>query len=365
MSCTPSTNACQPRPFHLFQTCDGGSSVVGCAKNDWEVETKDGKTRVKLDCGYVLEFDEAHSEIVIISPCGKRTCIWGDPHVDVDNIAGQRGHDFGFYGTSTFQLKDGTKITINTEPWKNNPSTTLAENVVVTKGDKSLVVSGLSQNNYNGSTRTGDFKIVVGMNGRELDKAVWDGGFTAIEADGGQWIDSRTGRIVTQADADKSRDTSGNGSSASLAEQLRIAQKCQPETSKKEGYCFTWLEALAAAFGNVLTKQVDKINWIYQNLNACYAVKKGCELSPEDYAKYCDAYKGMTGKDVSGWTSKEVDGKTVWSPSDDAAAEADKGQIYWQQVLTGASQQFTISAQTGMTVQNAISQGMQTVARTN
>ena len=345
MTCSSIGHACVPRRFDLFQPCDPAPIKPGCPTDAWKVSNDSTLTRIKLDNGYSLELDSASSKVVVLTPEGRRLLIGeNDPQ---GRLTPAPAGSLDFSNTTTFQLRDGTRITLNADR---------PDNIVVTKDDKALIVNGLGQAN-----RKEPLEIIRGTNGKALDDAVWDGRTKAYEAANGAWLREPGGQVWTQATLDNRVFPAVEVDTATLDEQRALIKPCPPPS--KAGYCFTWLEALAAAFGNVLTKQVDKINWIYQNLNACYAVKKGCELSPEDYARYCDAYKGMTGKDVSGWTSKEVDGKTVWSPSDDAAAEADKGQIYWQQVLTGASQQFTISAQTGMTVQNAISQGMQTVAR--
>ncbi len=59
-----------------------------------------------------LEIDERNSEMTIFNETtGESTRIWADPHVDVNG-----DHKFDFYGTTTFELANGTKITINTEP---------------------------------------------------------------------------------------------------------------------------------------------------------------------------------------------------------------------------------------------------------
>lgn len=77
---------------------------------------------------------------------GETTNIWGDPHVSIDGK-----HAFDFWGTTTFKLEDGTKVTIETVDAGNNM--TLASKVNITNGDYGVQISGVD-------TRTvGDLKI--------------------------------------------------------------------------------------------------------------------------------------------------------------------------------------------------------------
>lgn len=150
---------------------------------------QDGKCSVDLGDGYTMQINEQNSEIVIRDADGNATRIWGDPHVHVN---GQ--HIGDFYGTTTFELKNGTKITINTEPWGNNPNAYVASQVVVTRGSQALVIDGVSQNQF------GDVKVTMGGNGYALDAAHDDGLVVNERADGKGWISSLTGQAVTQAD---------------------------------------------------------------------------------------------------------------------------------------------------------------------
>lgn len=77
---------------------------------------------------------------------GENYNIWGDPHVNID---GQ--HAFDFWGTTTFALEDGTKVTIETVPAGNGM--TLASKVAITSGDYGVEISGVDTN------QVGDLKI--------------------------------------------------------------------------------------------------------------------------------------------------------------------------------------------------------------
>ncbi len=170
--------------------------------------TGQNTAKVDLGDGYHLEIDERSSQMTIVNEeTGQSTRIWGDPHVEVNGK-----HQFDFYGTTTFELANGTKLTINTEQWSGNPNAYVASQVVVTRGDNAVVIDGISQN------QLGDLSVSVSTNGYALDAAHRDG-FTVHE-DAGGW-QTELGQTVTQAEADITRPGAlyGPGSQAlSLAE---------------------------------------------------------------------------------------------------------------------------------------------------
>lgn len=145
---------------------------------------------IDLGDGYTLELDERQSEIFIKNAeTGEETRIWGDPHVDVD---GERAFDF--WGTTTFELENGTKITINTEEWDGNPNAYVASKVTITKGDQAIVVDGISQNDL------GDLSLSMSSNGEMIDAMTRDGFVLNENATGSGWRSELTGEIATQAD---------------------------------------------------------------------------------------------------------------------------------------------------------------------
>lgn len=147
-----------------------------------------GRAEVDIGDGNTLSIDEANSQIIIRDAQGNSTRIWGDPHVDYNGK-----HIGDFWGTTTFQLENGTKITINTET-KPGSGMTYAEQVVVTRGDQALVIDGVSE------LTKGDLSVSLG-GGYALD-AAHDDGFVVHENDGSRtgWSSSITGGDVGQAD---------------------------------------------------------------------------------------------------------------------------------------------------------------------
>ena len=147
--------------------------------------------KVDLGDGYKLQIDERNSEMTIINEnTGERTRVWGDPHVEVDGK-----HAFDFWGTTTFTLENGTKLTINTEQWNGNPNMYVASQVVITRGDRAIVVDGISQN------QLGDLSVTQSMNGQALDAAHRDGLQLDENGAGGGWL-NEAGKVATQKDGD-------------------------------------------------------------------------------------------------------------------------------------------------------------------
>jgi Domain of Unknown Function (DUF1521) len=107
-----------------------------------------------------------NNEVIIHNKAtGETYRAWGDPHFEVDGK-----HAFDFWGTTTFALDDGTKVTIQTTPWGNNPNATLSSKVTITNGDYGVQITGVDTNTH------GDLAIDEGKGwGLLVDAAVADG----------------------------------------------------------------------------------------------------------------------------------------------------------------------------------------------
>ncbi|RRD57994.1 DUF1521 domain-containing protein [Comamonadaceae bacterium OH2545_COT-014] len=181
---------------HVFSVgCCKPCGTFTPAKPDakWTVNNSgDGKATVDLG-KYELQLDERSSQIKIVNKAnGEVTHIHGDPHIDW-NKDGKTDADF--WTKTTFQLEDGTKITIDTVPWKGNSNMTLADTVTVTRGDNALQIKGLSQNEL------GDMTVeYADRGGQALDWAVTDGFVVHENTKGEGWINPATGKLATQED---------------------------------------------------------------------------------------------------------------------------------------------------------------------
>jgi hypothetical protein len=173
----------------------------------WTAElTGQNTAEIDLGDGYTLQLDERKSEIFIRNAStGETTRIWGDPHVDVD---GKRAFDF--WGTTTFTLENGTKITINTEPWGRNPNAYVSSQVVITRGSNALVVDGISQN------QLGDLSVSMSNGGYSLDAQHRDGFVLHENSTGAGWRSEFTGEIATQKDLNVTRVGAAYGPGSTL-----------------------------------------------------------------------------------------------------------------------------------------------------
>jgi Domain of Unknown Function (DUF1521) len=184
---------CGTTPKCGFPPC--GPCVLPEPKNTWTASmTGNNTAKVNLGDGYKLEIDERSSQMTIINEnTGERTRIWGDPHVEIDGK-----HAYDFWGTTTFTLENGTKITINTEQWGGNPNAYVASQVVVTNGSNALVIDGVSQN------KLGDLKVTLSNDGYAVDAAHRDGYNLSENECGSGWM-TDCGTLATQKDLDATR----------------------------------------------------------------------------------------------------------------------------------------------------------------
>lgn len=142
-----------------------------------------GKVQFEND-NYRITMDDDNTVRIQNKNTGEDYRIWGDPHVDIDGK-----HSFDFWGTTTFALDDGTKVTIETTPWQGNANATVSSKVTITNEDYAVHVSGIDSN-----TR-GDLQFEEAKGwGRLADLAVDDGnvlhenrfgsGFLALDSAG-------------------------------------------------------------------------------------------------------------------------------------------------------------------------------------
>lgn len=158
--CNPADRS---NPSHASTSMQGGQAVF---END----------------NYRITAADANRVEITNKKTGENYVVWGDPHVNVD---GQ--HAFDFWGTTTFKLDDGTKLTFETVPAGNDM--TLPSKLTITNGDYGVRISGIDTN------QRGDLKIDEAKGwGQTLDGVTDDGnvllenangkGFVAVDSNG-------------------------------------------------------------------------------------------------------------------------------------------------------------------------------------
>jgi hypothetical protein len=143
---------CCTRPFDPTNPSNASTTMQG------------GKAVFEND-NYRIACDDNNEVFITNKNTGETYRAWGDPHMDIDGK-----HTFDFWGTTTLVLDDGTKVTIETTPWQNNPEMTLSSKVTITNGDYGVQITGVDSNTH------GDLKIDEGKGwGALVDLAVADG----------------------------------------------------------------------------------------------------------------------------------------------------------------------------------------------
>jgi hypothetical protein len=147
-------------------------SITGdCAKGAGPTEpstTKgaDGTVNFEND-NYKVKVGDTGEINVTNKQTGETYRVWGDPHLDIDGK-----HAFDFWGTTTLNLDDGTKITTDTTLWRDgNNGATIASKVTIVDGqsDYAVRVTGVDDN------KTGDLNFNETSKGWLTDAMVDDG----------------------------------------------------------------------------------------------------------------------------------------------------------------------------------------------
>ncbi|MGJ7579340.1 DUF1521 domain-containing protein [Variovorax sp. RHLX14] len=133
-----------------------GANVQSASRDLWagkaceremSVEQGEDSTEVKTPGGYkITGFGQSSADggkLEIVDPDGKKTTVWGDPHVDQTDTDGKSKRAFDVKNRTTFTLPDKTVITMNMKPSTNGSDTTMLSDVMITNGDKGVLMSDM------------------------------------------------------------------------------------------------------------------------------------------------------------------------------------------------------------------------------
>jgi hypothetical protein len=133
---------------------------------------------------YRFEFSDGTTLRIVDKWAGKSTTIWGDPHIDSSDIAGNWDGNFKDLTASdthtTFMLKDGTRLTITAR------DAGVIEAVDIFKGSQH--VTGVGAGSKSWSEKTAFFHPIIGDSSGSSSIPLGDVVFAG--GDGNDWFDA-------------------------------------------------------------------------------------------------------------------------------------------------------------------------------
>jgi len=174
---------------------------------------------------YKITADDNNTVTITNKQTGAVYQASGDPHVSVN---GQ--HKFDFWGTTTFNLDDGTKVTIQTTPYAANPNADLSSKVTITNGSYGVQITGVDSNTHGdlaiheeaGWGNTMDWAV---NDGNEIEENATGNGFVATDAQGGTHAVDQNWINATDVLKNPSRAQPGPAAGGTPQQQLADAYK--------------------------------------------------------------------------------------------------------------------------------------------
>lgn len=150
---------------------------------------------------YLYKFADGVTFTILDKWTNKSTTVWGDPHVDVSDVAGNSNGEFSDLksndDTTTFMLGDGTRVTFKAK------DTGVIEQVDIFKGSQHIKGTGQAAKDF--SPESGLFSSKVLGDGLSAANATPTGDVVRAGGDGNDWFDTNnkliwgktTGPVVT------------------------------------------------------------------------------------------------------------------------------------------------------------------------
>jgi hypothetical protein len=189
----------------------GGPTAITPAKL-WTLQKLGlGMARFELGDDYALGFNEMQREVTIENRATKETTrVFGNAEVEVD---GQKA--FQFWGTTSFELANGVKITANTVQSPENTQAYMLDKLTITNDDRAVIITGVND------AVVGDLVAVEKAKPWIVDKETRDGFVLEENIKGAGWESEYTDEVATQADLDETAvggDFGPNSAARSLSE---------------------------------------------------------------------------------------------------------------------------------------------------
>jgi hypothetical protein len=161
----------------------------------WSMEKlTTGRAMIELGDNYALGIDETNAEVIIANRTTQETTrVFGNAQVET---AGQ--DKLQFWGTTTFELANGTKITANTVENPENKGAYMLDKLTVTNDYHALVITGVSDTNL------GDLAVTKQAKNESeayrIDDNARDGYVLVENENGNGWVSEHTDELATQID---------------------------------------------------------------------------------------------------------------------------------------------------------------------
>jgi len=151
---------------------------------------------------YLFNFKDGATFTIVDKWANKSTTVWGDPHVDVDDVDGNNDGDFNALKSSndftTFMLGDGTRLTFKAQ------DNGLIEQVDIYKGSQHVTGLGQAAKDFSPENALFSKKVLVDGGSAALAKPLGDVVYAG--GDGNDWFDANqkliwgktTGPLITQ-----------------------------------------------------------------------------------------------------------------------------------------------------------------------
>ena len=134
---------------------------------------------------YLFEFRDGATFTIKDKWSGRSTTIWGDPHVDVDDVEGNLDGDFKDLKSSdrytTFMLQDGTRVTFTAL------DSGIIEKVDIMNGSQHVQGTGAASEDWNNGTKK-LFDTEVYNNAAEIQSSLVKGDVVHAGGDGNDWF---------------------------------------------------------------------------------------------------------------------------------------------------------------------------------
>ena len=242
------------------------------SEREMSVDEREDSTEITTPGGYkITGFGQSSADggkLEIVDPDGKKTTVWGDPHVDQTDKDGKTKRAFDLKSRTTFTLPDKTVITMNMKPSTNGTDTTMLSDVMVTNGDKGVLLSDMMSGK-------GKMKTDEGY-GPLMDDMVDDGNVLNMGRNGKFYEANQFGGMsrVTQESINRAESQMADdctGEAAEDSDEMLMNQFMQQIQRMLSGFNSDFLRSLLSGTSSSTSSRHPHLGTHHMNLNTVTA----------------------------------------------------------------------------------------------